>query len=400
MNTLDANGLTIEGLSDIVANLTTGMQSIYGSDINVDSNSPDGQLINLIAQTKIDILQLINSIYEQFNPDNAIGINQDYLYAINNIKRIGATYTYQNIQITTDRALNLDGLNSDANNPDGAGYTVSDNLGNQFILLDSQTIAGAGTYNFSFRAKNLGAIQTIPNTITTPISIVLGITAINNPTAASSIGQNGELDSAFRLRRGQSVALGSVGYLGGLLGAVQNLKGIVNANLYENTTNTTDANGIPAKSIWLIAEGGANSDIATEIANRKSAGIGMKGATSYALTLASGQTFIAFFDRPTAKNLYVQFDIKSLKAGQAFDTSAIKTLFVNSLSFSIGGYVDAYTLTQAAENAIIAVVGTGAGVPINLQVSKDGTNWSYYLTTDLLNEKYVVATARTSIAVI
>lgn len=399
-NQLTSSGLALETLNDIIANLTTGLQEIYGIDINVDSNSPDGQLINIIAQAKIDLLQLLESIYNQFDPDSAIGIQQDYLYAINNIQRIGATYTYQNIQITTDRALTLQGLDTNANVLDATGYTVADNIGNQFILLDTQNIAGAGTYTFSFRAKGLGAVNTTPNTITTPISIVLGVTNINNPNSASSVGQNGEIDSAFRIRRAQSVALGSVGYLGGLLGALQNITGVINASLFENNTSITDTNGIPANSIWAIVEGGANADIANEICQRKSAGCGMYGATTYNITLPSGQIFTAKFDRPTSKTLYIKFDIKPLKTGQAFDTATIKTNFINLLSFKIGDAVDAYDLSVFAKQAIESVAGADSGVPLNLQVSKNNSTWFYYLATDLLNEKWVASTTNTAITVL
>lgn len=399
-NSLDSTGLILEDLSTIIDNLTTGLKAIYGSDINVDSNSPDGQLINLIAQTKIDILQLIEAVNSQFDPDNAIGINQDSLYAINNIQRIGATYTYQNITITTDRALTLQGLDANANSLDGEGYTVADNTGNQFILLDTQNIVSAGTYSFSFRAKGLGAVYTTPNTITSPVSIVLGVISINNPLSASSIGQNGETDSAFRIRRAQSVALGSVGYLAGLLGALQNTTGVVNASLFENNTDTTDINGIPSHSIWAIVEGGSNKDIATEIAQRKSAGTGMKGSTTYNVILPSGQIFVAKFDRPTSKTLYVKFDIKPLKTGQTFDTATIKTNFVNALFFGIGNSVDAYDLSLVAKTAIESVAGVDSGVPLNLQISKDNSTWFYYLGVDTLNEKWVASTTNTTVNVL
>ena len=180
-------------------------------------------------------MQLIEGIYNQFDPDNAIGIQQDFLYAINNIQRIGATYTYQPIQITTDRALNLDGLDDQANVLDGVGYTVSDNAGNQFVLLDSQTIPSAGTYIYTFRAKALGSTTPQINTITTPVDIVLGVVSINNPSSPTSIGQNGETDSSFRIRRSKPVALGTTGYLNGLEGALENITGVVDASLFENT---------------------------------------------------------------------------------------------------------------------------------------------------------------------
>ena len=49
-NSFDANGLQTVTQSEIVDNLTSEFQEIYGEDINVESNSPDGQIINTFAQ--------------------------------------------------------------------------------------------------------------------------------------------------------------------------------------------------------------------------------------------------------------------------------------------------------------------------------------------------------------
>ncbi len=63
-NTIDANGITIETYAETVSNIVNGTSSapgltqIYGTDINVASNSPDGQMVNIFALSKQDILNL------------------------------------------------------------------------------------------------------------------------------------------------------------------------------------------------------------------------------------------------------------------------------------------------------------------------------------------------------
>lgn len=391
-NIIDANGLQTESLADEVSNLNSGFQGIYGSDIIVDSNSSDGQLINIFAQNIVDLLELLTAIYNNFDPDFAQGVVLDQRVAINNIQRQGATYTYQNVQITTDRALNLQGLDDQANNPDGLGFTVGDNANNQFILLDSQTIASAGTYTFTFRAKNLGAISTAPNTITNPITVVLGVTAINNATSQTSIGRDGETDYQLRERRKQSVALGSTGYLNGLQGAIQNLDGVVDAKVYENYTNVEDGDGIPAHSIYVVVDGGADSDIGNQIYARKSAGCGMKGDEEYEITTPAGQIFTAKFDRPNAENLHITFGIQALVAGQSFDTEAIKQYIVDNVTFRIGQAAIAEALAVVAQAAIDSTTGVNTGAVTNLQVSNDGSTWEYYLTVSDIKNIFSLST--------
>ena len=310
-DSLTSTGLTVETLSEIKANLNAGLQSIYGSDINLDQNSPDGQLVGIIAQAAVDIRELITNVYNSFDPDRAVGTVLDERCVINNIERKGGTFTVVPIDIIVSATVTLQGLDASINDVNGTGYTIQDNAGNQYILENTATFT-AGTTTVNFRAQAIGQVLPTLNTINIPTTIVLGVTSVNNSLPPISVGENQETDAQFRVRRQQSVALGSVGYLNGLLGAVLDLTGVTDAKLYENITNSVDADGIPAHGIWLIVEGGANSDIATQIYNRKSYGANMKGSVTYPITTASGGTFTAQWDIPTGEPLYIQFTVQTI----------------------------------------------------------------------------------------
>ena len=63
-NTITQNGIQIETYAEILSDLLNGVGdipgflAIYGSDINIDSNSPDGQMLNIFAESKLDMLNL------------------------------------------------------------------------------------------------------------------------------------------------------------------------------------------------------------------------------------------------------------------------------------------------------------------------------------------------------
>ena len=42
---IDASGLTLKTRTEIVNELKDSLRGIYGNDINLDQNSPDGQLV-------------------------------------------------------------------------------------------------------------------------------------------------------------------------------------------------------------------------------------------------------------------------------------------------------------------------------------------------------------------
>lgn len=371
----DDNGLQVSTRPELVEELTQDYQGIYGDDINIDQSSPDGQVINIFAQGGTDIRELLMQIYNSFDPDNCSGRVLDARCAINNIFRKGGTFTTVPIDVTVDRTVTLDGLDENYNDPNATGYTIQDAAGNQFILVSTQTLQ-TGTTRVLFRAKEVGAVQTTLNTITTPVTIVLGVVSVNNPVDATE-GVNEETDYQLKVRRRQSVAIGSSGYLNGLLATVLQLDGVTDAALYENFTGETDANGTPAHCMWLVVEGGSDSDIADAIYRKKSYGCNMRGDITYTITTVSHQQFIARWDEPTVQNMYVKFKIIPAYPTVIFDLDAIKQHILNAEAFKIGDGAETSTLTTFAQEAIDA--NGGQGYAVEVLISTDNTNWVEYI---------------------
>jgi len=395
MSVLDSTGLTIDSLNDIITKFEEGYKSIYGNDIILSSDSPDGQRINIEAQAIRDLLEVIAAIYNSFDLNKANGVDLDRLTAILGIERQGATFTQQQIEITVDRSLTLDGLDELATDIDGTGYTVADDTGNEFILLDTANLT-AGTHLLTFRAKELGSITTLPNTITNPVTVVLGVTNINNPSGVLELGKDGELDSTYRIRALLSSAIKSIGFTDGLLANILNISGVTDAKVYENFTNATDVNGIPSHSIWAIVEGGANTDIANSIYLKKNSGCGLKGSITLDIIKNNGETFTAKFDRPQSKNLWIRFDLKATKIGVTFDQSNIKQYIVDNLTFNIGEPAETSKITAIAIEAINNE--GGGGVPLNIEISDDNITYVDFLDVTTVDEKWIVDLARITIS--
>ena len=397
MATFDSTGLTIDTLNEIVAALEAGYRAIYGVDVNLESNTPDGQLINLYAQANRDLQEVIQRINSGFDVNQAIGIVLDQRVALLGIERQGATFTQQQVEITTNGALTLAGLDAEANNPDGVGYTVKDDAGTQFILLDTFNAPIADTYNLTFRAKDLGAITTLPNTITNPVTEVLGVTGINNPTGVLEVGLDGELDSTLRVRATRSTANKSKGFIDGLTGLLLNVEGVTDVRVYENDTAIVDADGIPAHGIWVICEGGANTDIGDVIYATKNAGCAQRGNVIVDIVTVNGSIFEAKFDRPSSKNLWIKFNIMATILGQSFDEDGIKQYIVDNLDFTIGQSADTSTITCIAQDGIDAT--SGGGKALSVMISDDDITYTDFLETDTLDEKWIVDSARIAITI-
>lgn len=389
-----ASGLTVKTFTETRDDLGVGFAEAYGDDINIEQNSPDGQIIGIVSQIATDLRELLVRINNGFDPDQAVGAILDQRVSINNIARQGGTYTIQPIVLVITETVTLAGLDAAFNAPDGQGYTVADDAGNEFILIDSETFT-AGTYTRNFRARAVGLVETTEDTIQTPVSIVLGVASVNNPNPAIEVGSDEETDAELRIRRARSVAIASNGYLNGIRAALLNVEGVSEAIVYENFTNATDADGIPAHGIWAIVKGGANTDIADVIYEKKSYGANMKGDTTQSITTASGANFIAKFDRPEPEDLYIRFDIQTLSADAVFDQPAIKAYLTANKLYKIGEPAETASLTRSAVNAINAT--GGGGVPVNLEISLNGTDWDDYLPTSAKDLQFIIADARITI---
>lgn len=373
---LDETGLKLSTAIELLENLIVSFQAIYGSDINLDQSSPDGQVLNIFVQGLTDIRELLTQIYNSWDPDNCSGAVLDSRCAINNIFRKGATYTIVPITITTDRTVSLQGLDENFNDVNATAYTIQDNAGNQFLLVSSQQLS-AGTNTVLFRAKDIGAVQVSLNTITTPVTVVLGVTSVTNATAPTQVGEDEESDYDLKIRRRQSVSIGSSGYLNGLLATVLQLEGVTDAALYENFTGSTDENGTPAHCMWLVVEGGSSADIADAIYRKKSYGCNMRGNISYTITTISNQQFIAKWDEPSVLPLYIKFTIHPAHSGVQFDVDAIKNYILSKEAFKIGDGADSATTTGLAQEAIDA--NGGNGYAIDVLISTDGETWVEYI---------------------
>lgn len=349
-NIINETGLTTKTHDELRVELENKFKLIYGADINLDPSSPDAQMIMAFVQATMDNLDLLKQVFNSFDPDSAFGTTLDRRVGINGIQRQSGTYTITNITIVTNQAINLYGDNQLIE----PAYTVSDNAGNKWVLMSTQNIPSAGTYSFAFRAFEVGAKLTTPNTINSPVTIVLGVESINNPTVLTSKGLDEEKDFNLKIRRQKSVSLASQGYLTGLLAALKNISGVVDAFVYENMTDAIDAYGVGGHSIWAVVSGTASDEeIAQAIYSKRNAGCGMTGDKLFLVTQADGSLFPIRWDNVVAQNVFIKFQADSLDGVNPPNIEAIisglSALFVPGVNEKIN-INDLATAVQLIDN--------------------------------------------------
>lgn len=361
-NLIDASGIQIESYSDIVNDIINGtpivpgLIIIYGSDINVDSNTPDGQWINILALAKIDVEQLCVQIYSGMDTAQAIGVQLDALCQLNSssLLRKGGIYTEVAVTVNTTGSINLNGL--DTSNP----YTISDNNGNLFNLISSVTTSN-GDNTLNFKAVQIGFLQILPNTLTTPVSVIAGVNTVNNSASPYQIGSNQETDSQLRIRRAASTAIPAQGFNQALNGGLQKIEGLTQDVVYENTTNSNNGDGVPGNSIWVIVNGGSDTDVANTIYKYRNAGCGMYGSSTIAVPQSDGTMFDIRFSRSIDQDLFVQLTVSSLSGGSV-DAPALATALANQYILGIYQIADITSITALVHSINPDLVVNVAGV--------------------------------------
>jgi hypothetical protein len=256
-NAVAAAGITIQTFQDCVDEILNGadgypgLLQIYGPGLNVAPNSADGNMVNIYAQGKVDVLEQLLMIATSFDPDQAAGVLLDQRCAINGVFRMPGTFTSQAVLVTVGQSVTLAGLDTNPTSP----FTVADGTSNQYQLVTTYNFPTSGAVSLTFQASVLGPITSVPNSITVPVTLVAGVISVNNPTGPTSTGIVEETDSALRIRRSNSTSLPSKGWLQGMYAGLLNVTGVTSALALENQTSTTNSYNMPPHSIWLIVAG-------------------------------------------------------------------------------------------------------------------------------------------------
>lgn len=381
-NYIGINGLVTQSLEEIRESLINQYKGIYGQDINLEQNSPDGQWINILAQEKKDILDLFTQFYNNLDPDRVIGIPQQILYKLNGLVIQAYTYSYVYVNVTTTESVTLQGLDNDIENADGVGYTVRDVNGNRWILASTAVLENPGTYSLNFRAADLGSITALANNITVMETVLRGVASVNNPANNYITGNTGESSAQFRHRRNQAMAVPSQGFDESTQSQMLTLSNVTECKVYDNRSDEV-VNGIPAHGVWIIVRGGQPDEIGRVIYNNLPAGIPSKGEQQVIVPKINGDNAIVYYDIPVAVNLYVRATIKN------FSTTELDEDYIKSeLSQT------QYMIAEQAESAnlltaIKEIVGD-SGTPYNVEISADNSSWVEYVTPPGMDEYFVI----------
>jgi hypothetical protein len=351
--------LIVPDTADILAAVQAEYKGIFGEDLVTTPDTPQGALIVAESLARSYVAENNATIANQLNPNLAGGLFLDALLALTGSYRLPATYTVV--------SATLSGV---PNTQVPKGSLAQETVGlNQFATQALAIIGTGGTVTVNMIAVNPGPITVAIGTLTQIISnTVLGWESVTNPAVQTAIGALRQSDGQAKVFRRQTLGAQGTSLPTAMIAGLHLTPGVTSLWFQENTSNASATiNGVVMvpNSIYLCVNGGANLDVATTMANKKSGGCAYNnGASATPITQPvtqpySGQIQNVLFDRPDIITIFVQITVIGTP-NIPNPIQAVQTAIINYANFmlGVGKPVSAFELAGAVTQGVPGIFVT------------------------------------------
>lgn len=404
---VSAAGFTVKPLASILSDLQAAVWAspALGPDLDLSPQTPDGQMLGIIASQAAANWELLQICYNQYNREDVEGAGADNLGDVIGVPREGESYTQVYATVALDPASAPYAADALVANIAGLPALTFSNVA-QVTALDIT----AGTAIVLFQSTVIGptaapAVGTL-TAITTPVT---GWTAITNPAPGySQLGAAEEPDALYLPRQAAEVtAEGSCNPSATaaaikLLGAQQTPPVTLNVSVVENVTALQQTVGgivlPPHTYAVFVYDGGIGwalgtglSLIAAAVYANKPAGIVPIGSTAVSVQDPVLGPQEVYFSVPTGRPLFVSGTIvprpnvifATLLAAveQALVAAAVAPTLANGTPPTGQLAPGAYVVGGQIEGVIMGVPGVfdvygpgGPGTPIQFGFAASPSN--------------------------
>jgi uncharacterized phage protein gp47/JayE len=399
---LTSTGFVPKTLEVIREEINERMRAAFGASIDLSDGSIEGQIVAILAEREALLWEQMEVVNSSQDPDSATGTGLDALCALTGTVREVATRSLVTLTLTGTAATVVPSASraSTASTAvqfetlaDGTlvaltawaistAYVVGDrrtNGGNAYVCTVAGTSAGAGgpsttapaivdgSVTWRYIGAGAAAVDVAAQAVDTgPLVATSGdITEIETPVSGwdgvrnlldATLGNDGELDEALRLRRELELAAAGASTPNAIRAALLNVDDVTSATVFINATDATDADGMPPHSVEALVRGGLDQDILDTLLDQVAAGILTHGTTTGAATDDEGTSHVVKFSRPDEIEIYVDVEV-------TVDANEYPTDGDAQVKAAIVAWGDALsTGRDAVASALIAQVFKVAGV--------------------------------------
>lgn len=299
-------GLTIQTLAETRQEMVDAVHasSEFGPEVPTGPETPEGQIIDVVATQLSELDELAQALYDTRDPDGATGAPLDNIGAYSGAVRKDGTFS--TITLT---------LGGTPTTVIAAGKRARVPDGPIFALDAEATIGGGGTVDAAATCTTEGPNEAAATACDEIVDAVFGWDTVTN-AADAVLGTNDETNPEFRDRRERSFALGGNCTDPALRAKLEAVAGVTHATVISNRELTTDSDGIPGKSfrcvLWPTGLDGPT--IAEVIYRSGPMGIRSDGDQEYTVTDDQSYSQVHRFSYAVEQEIYLHAEVTE-KAG-------------------------------------------------------------------------------------
>lgn len=304
---LTPTGFVKKTLPDILSAVET-KQTTDNQELDVSSDSPIGQLNGIFCGELAEAWDALESVYKSQDPDAATGDALDAVCALTGTKRDAAEKS---------KALCTVNLNAGTTLLAGSLISIPGNPTVQFSFdgpdFTNATGSSASFTGQVFHCTVTGPVVANAGTLTQIATPIAGWNSVTNPLDAT-VGADIEKDPPLRMKRQSELFTAGTSPVDALKADLEELAGMIQVTVFENTLDTTDGNGVPPHAVECLVYDGdtpsiSNDVIAQKIWDSRAGGIATFGNTSGTAIDSDGVSRIMNFSRPALVPIYLIIDL-------------------------------------------------------------------------------------------
>lgn len=314
------NGFVRKPLATILSSLNTRFTGQFGSSFDTSPESPDGQVIGIMADEIDTCWNQAEAAFNAYRPGAVEKIGLDNICELTGVTRYVDKPTTVTIQ-----------MSGTAGSLQTAGLIVGDSSGNTFILNEDTKIPGDAT----FTCTKYGEVYVAANTVNKIISgAVSGLALVNNPEDGYT-GIDYESDVSLRSRRDKTTVTTGGGSVESIYSALVSL-GLDYVRIRDNDT-TKQIGNQPANTIYVVVDGGTVNDIAQRIFSKKAGGVPTYGNIAVTVYDSKGNPQVIRFSRSMKVAIRAEVQFRRLPTANISSNDAMTNIqnafanYINSL---------------------------------------------------------------------
>ncbi|MCB5464549.1 hypothetical protein [Vibrio lentus] len=355
MAKLTPEGIVPVQLPEYKTKIETNYAGISGASFDLSSNSPDGQLLVMLAQGYYELDQKQVQTFQARDPRLAQDSALDDIAAHQRLTR------YKDIKSVMELPCYGSGMLTQGNQ---IRDMKSDLI---WSLLDDIALPGTGRFECIEPGANYPSDDL---SIATPQANWSGIDVPSN----TAPGRLTETDTELRIRRDNRVAGPSQAMEDSIRAAIRNVEGVIDSQCYFNWTQTTDVHGQPKKTMRAVVLGGLTEDICKAIYLAQPPLMETVGAKSYTVT-----TELNPYGREISHdvsndiNILVKLDIEGVEYLDDPTKAAIKSNIVKYANGSLDE-IAGYNFHHAGYLIGMDINGGSLYMPVNATIGSQAAS--------------------------